>query len=225
MPIPTKGVSPVSIPCGVNMVRPNDARRFALVCLATLGWLGITASGWGQEAGTAGRLVNPPGTTAAENQQPVPPAAPTSGPPQSPPLDWLAGTPDMFGDFFRVGSQLQFSSPSPVFPGGVLALPLAGGSPRLAIDENNGTLPQDRVYFLYNHFQNALADNLSGPRQAPCNKPFALTATCSVARKPSSIAPGLWNCGCRCSATAISRPRTRRSRVEMSATWPSWSNT
>jgi hypothetical protein len=141
-----------------------------LVFLAVLGWLGIAAGGWSQEPGAAGGLVNP--VAAAADGEPAagaaaPPAAPAtepqqSPPQQSPPVDWLAGTPDFFGDFFRVGSQLAFYVPSDHPTSGVLDLPLAGGSPRLSVAENNGTLSQDRIYFLYNHFQNALTDNMGG---------------------------------------------------------------
>lgn len=39
---------------------------------------------------------------------------------------------------------------------GSVDLQLAGGTRRTKIIENNNTLPQDRVYLLYNHFHNAL---------------------------------------------------------------------
>ena len=137
-------------------------------------WLGIAASSRGQEPGTAGRLANPAGTAAADGQPQVPPAAPATGTQQTPPLDWLAGTPDMFGDFFRIGSQLQLRLPATNPAAGVLDLPLAGGSPRLSVAENNGTLPQDRVYFLYNHFQNALTDNTGGLLSGPLQQAFCI---------------------------------------------------
>jgi len=141
--------------------------------LAVLGWLGIAANGWSQGPGAAGRSVNP-AAPAADGQPQAPPAAPATGPQQSPPLEWLAGTPDMFGDFFRVGSQLQVRL-LPTNPAtGVFDLPLAAGSPRLSVAENNGTLPQDRVYVLYNHFQNALTDTTGGLLGGPLQQAFCV---------------------------------------------------
>ena len=40
---------------------------------------------------------------------------------------------------------------------GMIDLQLAGGTRRTKIIENNHTLPQDRVFFAYNHFHNAIA--------------------------------------------------------------------
>jgi len=69
----------------------------------------------------------------------------------------LASVPKMFGDVQFNGAQ-----------GAILIrdisvqnltnfdLPLSGGARRLKIGENNSTLPDDRVVFLYNHFHNAI---------------------------------------------------------------------
>jgi hypothetical protein len=65
----------------------------------------------------------------------------------------LAGTPNMFGDTCECGGNGVLMSG----PAGVSAAdtPLAGGNRRIKISENDNTLPQDRIFFLYNHFQDA----------------------------------------------------------------------
>jgi hypothetical protein len=74
----------------------------------------------------------------------------------------LAGTPNMFGDFFNNvgGSVLAVVG----FDNAMADLPLAAGSRRAKIAEDDNALPQDRVFFLYNHFQDALhaRSNLGG---------------------------------------------------------------
>jgi len=80
----------------------------------------------------------------------IPPPAP-----RSPLLD-LASVPNMFGDAFNQGGQLEATGYdlSPL-----VDLPLAGAARRIKIAENNKALPMDRVYFMYNHFHNALEAN------------------------------------------------------------------
>jgi len=71
----------------------------------------------------------------------------------SEPSSRLAGTPNMFGDsYMESGNGMIVSG-----PGGFSTSnsPLAGGNRRLKIAENDNSLPQDRVFFLYNHFQDA----------------------------------------------------------------------
>jgi hypothetical protein len=70
----------------------------------------------------------------------------------------LAGTPNMFGDSY--GGNYSWESGNGMFVSGSYGdssanTPLAGGNRRMKIAENGNTLPQDRVYFLYNHFQDA----------------------------------------------------------------------
>jgi len=68
----------------------------------------------------------------------------------APPAERLAGTPNMFGDFFNnMGGGLRTSR-------AIADLPLAGASRREKVAEDDNALPQDRVFFLYNHFENAL---------------------------------------------------------------------
>jgi hypothetical protein len=109
----------------------------------------------------------PPGAVPSKKRQPTVPVEPreTTPPPDLQSLlamdtitarggDRLASMPNMFGDAFNVGGQLS------VMKGVVSAvgdLPLAAACRRVKVAENNKALPQDRIYFLYNHFQNSLA--------------------------------------------------------------------
>jgi hypothetical protein len=68
----------------------------------------------------------------------------------APAAERLAGTPNMFGDFFNNMGGGVLVAP------GYADLPLAAASRRVKIAENDNALPQDRVFFLYNHFENAL---------------------------------------------------------------------
>lgn len=70
------------------------------------------------------------------------------------PLGAVAGSnsvaPSMIGDFF--GGNLSVGSSSRY------TVALAGGDRRFKIAENSSPIPQDRVFFNYNHFHNALRD-------------------------------------------------------------------
>jgi len=71
----------------------------------------------------------------------------------SEPSNRLAGTPNMFGDsYMEIGNGMMVSGPDGYSSSNS---PLAGGNRRLKIAENDNSLPQDRVFFLYNHFQDA----------------------------------------------------------------------
>lgn len=62
----------------------------------------------------------------------------------------LSGTPSMIGDFFGGGYQLSlFGQPN---------VATAGGDRRVKYSENNSPFPQDRVFFNYHHFHNAVQD-------------------------------------------------------------------
>lgn len=74
----------------------------------------------------------------------------------------LAGTPNMFGDLPALnGGGMAVLATGP-FGTATASLPLAGGSRRLKIAENNQPLTHDRVYFLFNDFHNALAGEVVG---------------------------------------------------------------
>jgi hypothetical protein len=70
----------------------------------------------------------------------------------------LARTPNMFGNFFNnLGGSVIATAPGPFGTTTAQAdLPLAAGCRRVKIAEDDNALPQDRVFFLYNHFQDAL---------------------------------------------------------------------
>ena len=74
----------------------------------------------------------------------------------------LASVPNMFGDVLPSSGQL-FATDFIVAPAGARAdLPLAGGARRNKIAENNKALPMDRVYLMYNRYNDALlADTTS----------------------------------------------------------------
>jgi hypothetical protein len=88
-------------------------------------------------------------------------------------MSGLASVPNMFGDFFGTSASIvqsyepTFYPPSPGYGyEHAVALPTAGGARRVKISENNRALPSDRVYFLYNRFENALyAESWAGPNQ------------------------------------------------------------
>ena len=67
----------------------------------------------------------------------------------------LAGTPNMFGDLFYDLGGSVFVRDSAANTA-LADLPLAAASRRVKIAENNKALPEDRVFFMYNHFENAL---------------------------------------------------------------------
>lgn len=80
----------------------------------------------------------------------------------------LARVPDIFGDFSWSGSAAsQVNVPLFGFAFIDADVPLAGGSRRIKIGENNRALPTDRAYFVYNHFHNALEASSAPAPNAP----------------------------------------------------------
>jgi len=155
--------------------------RFLSVCLAVGAcWalLGDPAAGqtdlWSQiQPGGVAEfyLAQQPGGAVVA---PAPQPEPTYQPPptyeqlaSAEPLTRLASVPNMFGDFFAPGMKIHQSSysgfehslfeDSPSSPYPVANLPLGGAIRRIKISENNKALPMDRVFFMYNRFENALA--------------------------------------------------------------------
>ncbi len=78
----------------------------------------------------------------------------------APPVEHLAGTPNMFGDLFNNmgGSVSAATTLGPPFSA-FADLPLAAASRRVKVAEDDNALPQDRVFLLYNHFENSLDMN------------------------------------------------------------------
>ncbi len=101
-------------------------------------------------------LVQPPGPEEKAAAPPPPP--PTLAARR--PLVRLAGMPNMFGDFFGATGQIQtftFDTQQGLWVRGAIDIPSAGGSGRVKIAENNKALPMNRAFFVYNHYENALA--------------------------------------------------------------------
>jgi len=200
------------------MPRADLGRRGCWVLLAALCALGTAAPSWSAERAAAeGFPVATPDAAepAAEQLAPVrpspisplapappkpavtPPAPPTprpsdlaslfAGTGQWPSFDRLAGTPNMFGDGFQPGGRLLFNPQAPLNTAR-LDLPLAGASRRAKIAENNSPLVQDRVYFLYNHFQDALEEDAGQFAPGPVRRAF------SVDRYTLGFEKSLW-CG------------------------------
>jgi hypothetical protein len=137
--------------------RPTALGLFMALLLV----FGTALASFGQQPAT------PPGGASAGGRPATPPPPPAE-PLASlfgeeaglPPIDRLAGTPNMFGDLFPGGSQLSFAAPT-AFVSGTFDLPLAGATRRLKVGENNGALTQDRINFVYNHYHNALNEEAS----------------------------------------------------------------
>jgi hypothetical protein len=74
-------------------------------------------------------------------------------------INRLASAPEMFGDYFQTGGDLNFApneNSGSTGESGSFTVPSAGGSRRVKIAENNKALPADRLIFSYSHFENAL---------------------------------------------------------------------
>lgn len=120
-----------------------------------------------------------------------------------PSMNRLASAPDMFGDFFMSGGNLNFrQNDQGVANGrpatfGSYSIPAAGGSRRVKIAENNKAMPEDRLIFSYNHFENALQFT-----ETPLLNPAAgVTQTFPIDRYTigleKTFLEGLWSCEVR----------------------------
>lgn len=97
--------------------------------------------------------LQPPAGTPA-----LAPNANTARPQRSSLNNRLASAPDMFGDYFQTGGDLNFGFPEDGGSGGdtgSFSVPSAGGGGPVKIGENNRALPTDRISFAYSHFHNA----------------------------------------------------------------------
>ncbi len=115
----------------------------------------------------------------------------------------LASAPDMFGDFFMSGGNLNFARNDQGAANGLpptagsFSVPSAGGSRRVKIAENNKAMPDDRLIFSYNHFENALQYT-----ETPLLNPAArVTQGLPIDRYTFGIEKtfleGLWSCEVR----------------------------
>ena len=69
------------------------------------------------------------------------------------PINRLASSPNMFGDMTSTAGQMRYTNAGTTQ---LVDLPLAGGSRRLKVSENNKPIPMDRIYFNYSHFEGAI---------------------------------------------------------------------
>ncbi len=163
--------------------RPAD-RRYPRGSQATWQQQPSTAAGPIQTAQAQSGATRSAPQPAPAGAQPTPPAGagqPQASPPANPPpgangdsqLNLGASTNDqaiattpnsvspyMIGDFFVGSGQIIFVGQSPTgspSKGIVVGdIPSAGGTARVKISEDNSPIPADRVFFLYNFFQNAI---------------------------------------------------------------------
>jgi hypothetical protein len=100
----------------------------------------------------------PPARAPSLSTSPAP-GLNTAATPRSSLNNRLASAPEMFGDYFQTGGNLNFG-PADVSgslgESGSFSVPLAGGAGPVKIAENNRALPTDRITFTYSHFHNAL---------------------------------------------------------------------
>ncbi len=65
-------------------------------------------------------------------------------------------SPYMIGDFFISGGQVFVGNPNGNSKSILAELPTGGGTRRVKISEDNSPIPRDRVFFNFNHFENAI---------------------------------------------------------------------
>ena len=103
----------------------------------------------------------------------------------------LAGTPNMFGDLSSLDGRGLSVMVEGSYESAFASLPLAGGSRRVKIGENNKPLTDDRVYLTYNHFHNAMIAGASSPAPGPFRESLALDRYSFGVEK--SFRDGLWS--------------------------------
>ncbi len=82
----------------------------------------------------------------------------------------LARAPSMFGDFFAPPAQFAFSRAGDGLKESVSGvLPLGGAFQRSKVSDNGKAVPTDRIFFMYNHYHNAVQGlgSSSGPPPPP----------------------------------------------------------
>lgn len=149
----------LAIACAVFTVAPAAAQNPATIALVEEEAQKVEAQ-WA----SASLALQPPGGTPSLSTRS---SATTNTPRTSrPSLNRLASAPEMFGDYFQSGGNVNFSPNENVSgldqPFGSFTVPAAGGSRRVKVGENNKALPADRLIFSYSHFHNALQFTESG---------------------------------------------------------------
>jgi hypothetical protein len=104
----------------------------------------------------------------------------------------VADSPNMFGDFWSSGGNISVQVFALHFHASATSsIPLAGGCGRLDVADDNNAVTQDRVYFLYNRFDNAMNASGSANGQPPQNYTFSPDTFTLGIEKTSS--DGLWS--------------------------------
>jgi hypothetical protein len=131
--------------------------------------------------------ANRPRAASPKNERPATPAPRTQTPSEANLADMLSSggsreseyhsarlvsTPSMQGDFYNNGGQLFVMDTAMRFAS--TDIPLAGGCGGLTIGDNNKALTEDRVFFLYNHFQNAVTADASDFIRDPDRRTFSV---------------------------------------------------
>jgi hypothetical protein len=130
------------------------------VGFGSAGWsllLGLVMAGglWPQSAHAQPMMM--PGMEGAMEGQPPAATSVRRLPSGSQQLAYrLARVPKMFGDLIAPGGHIEFLDDSQGISF-TSAIPSAAAFRRSKIAENNNPLPQNRIYFMYNHFHNAQA--------------------------------------------------------------------
>ena len=158
-------------------------QRSAKRRIAVMLWALLPLAAWAVGTRAAqGQAAPPP---AASPPQTTPPAAPSAAPAPPEPefafgsaADLGAGesanaaAPYMIGDFFVGGGQISVFKETST--GLVLTtvgqIPSAGGTQRVKICEDNSPIPVDRVFFDYNHFENAILSSGPQPRSLDADR-------------------------------------------------------
>jgi hypothetical protein len=144
---------------GANEGGPTDTKEYPDRSATSLAWENPT------DASAPSRQASPPTADKRPQATSGDKAAAAAGaatatdtppPPQSDNDDFAflrRDTPKMFGHLFFLGGNLFAEWMG--MDVGATDLPLGGGAGRLSIAENNSPIPDDRVYFTYNHFADA----------------------------------------------------------------------
>jgi hypothetical protein len=119
-----------------------------------------------------GQLTNPAAPLAAPSPPPTDQSQFASADLLSAQSTSNAIAPYMIGDFFAGNGQIVFVPKISANSGRVVVgqIPAAGGTGRAKISDDNSVFPEDRVFFLYNYFDNAILVPAPSPHVLDINR-------------------------------------------------------